>query len=39
MVFLQSIGVRISMQELYDGVVFDANSAEEWFAKKGPTFG
>lgn len=24
---------------VYDGVVFDANSAEEWLAKKGPALG
>lgn len=28
---LQSIDVRLSMQDLYRGAVFDANSAEEWF--------
>ncbi len=28
---LHAIGIRLSMQDLYSGVVFDANSAEEWF--------
>lgn len=32
---LHSTGIQLSMRELYDGVVFDANSAEEWLTKKG----
>jgi hypothetical protein len=34
---LPSIGIQLSMRELYDGIVFDASSAGEWLAKKGLT--